>query len=268
MNIHTITITTATVSLSVLLLTASMLLAVTFPAHAEVDAPPAGKQIAIILTNHAELGDTGKATGFYLGEAAHPWAAFREVGYDVVFASPQGGLAPIDPSSMTDPDAESEAFLEALATEARTAVDTVAIDTLDASAIDAVFVAGGHGTMWDLPDNKALQHLIRDVYESEGVVAAVCHGPAALVNVQLTDGAYLVNGRQLTSFTNAEEAAVELTDTMPFLLEDKFESRGATFVPAANFSANVVSDDRLITGQNPASAGLAADAVIERLAAE
>ncbi|MEM1027445.1 MAG: type 1 glutamine amidotransferase domain-containing protein [Planctomycetota bacterium] len=220
--------------------------------------------VAIVLTNHAELGDTGEATGFFLSEASHPWKAFTAAGYGVVFVSPEGGLAPIDPKSLTRDDPANAAFLDELPVEGD-AMPTVAIAGLSSAELVGVFVAGGHGTMWDLPDHAPLQRLLAETYESGGVVAAVCHGPAALVNVTLSDGSYLVEGKQVAAFTNAEEDAVGLTDTMPFLLETKLKDRGAEFAGADNFSANVVTSGRLVTGQNPASAQGAAEAVLELL---
>ena len=220
--------------------------------------------IAIVLTNHGELGDTGEATGFFLSEASHPWKAFTAAGYEVVFASPGGGLAPIDPKSLTPDAPANAAFLDELPVEDG-AMPTDAVAGLSSAELAGVFVAGGHGTMWDLPDHAPLQRLLAETYESGGVVAAVCHGPAALVNVTLSDGSYLVNGKQVSAFTNAEEDAVGLTDTMPFLLETKLKDRGAEFVGADNFSANVVTSGRLVTGQNPASAEGAAEAVLKLL---
>lgn len=227
-------------------------------------AAEAPDTIAIILTNHAELGDTGVATGFFLSEASHPWKAFTQAGYDVVFASPDGGLAPIDPKSLNRDDPANAAFLDELPVEGD-AMPTVKVGDLSSAKLAAVFVAGGHGTMWDLPDDAPLQRLLAETYEGGGVVAAVCHGPAALVNVKLSDGTHLVNGKQVAAFTNAEEDAVGLTDTMPFLLETLLKERGAEFVEGEKFKANIVTSGRLVTGQNPASAQGTADAVLELL---
>ncbi|MEL7087365.1 MAG: type 1 glutamine amidotransferase domain-containing protein [Planctomycetota bacterium] len=224
-------------------------------------------RVGIVLTNHAELGDTGKATGFYLSEAAWPWKTFTDAGFDVVWLSPNGGPAPIDPSSLGEENSASRAFLETVAAEDHT-VATERIGDHTAGSFAAVFVAGGHGTMWDLPDDKPLQKLLAGVYENHGVVAAVCHGPAALVNVQLSDGNYLVAGKQVAAFTDAEEEAVGLTDVVPFLLSSKLESRGAELVDAENFTANAVVSERLVTGQNPASAKGTAQAVADLLHAE
>jgi len=221
-------------------------------------------RVVIVLTNHAELGDTGRPTGFYLSEAAHPWHVFTEAGYHVVLASPRGGRAPMDPKSIDLDDSVNAAFLE---TYPRLDDDVVTRKVADLSHdfIDAVFIAGGHGTMFDLPEDTPLQALIAGVHGRGGVVAAVCHGPAALVNVRLDDGSYLVAGKRVAAFTNAEERAVELAEAMPFLLQTRLEERGAEVVEAANFEKNVVVDGRLVTGQNPASATGAAEAVVELL---
>ncbi|MEM6332898.1 MAG: type 1 glutamine amidotransferase domain-containing protein [Planctomycetota bacterium] len=232
------------------------LLAVGASVAAADDAP----RVVIVLTNESSMGEGGRATGFYLSEASHPWRAFTEAGYEVVFASPLGGLAPIDPTSLDRSDATNAAFLGEVADG--DAVATEALGELDAGEIDGVFFAGGHGTMWDFPDDPAVKSQTAAVYEAGGVVAAVCHGPAALVNVRLSNGSYLVDGKMVATFTNAEEDAVGLTGTVPFLLQTLLEERGAEVVEAANFESNVVVDGRLVTGQNPASARGTADAVV------
>lgn len=242
----------------------ALLVAVLLSPTLSADEP---KRIAVVLTNHADLGDTGEPTGFYLSEAAWPWRVFTDAGYEVTFVSPRGGPAPIDPKSLGESDEASGAFREAFADDDH-AVATEKIAGLDAKDFAAVFVAGGHGTMWDLPDHKPLQELLAEVYEAGDVVAAVCHGPAALVEVRLSDGKYLVAGHRVAAFTNQEESAVALTDVVPFLLETQLGERGAEMVPGPNFSANVVVSDRLVTGQNPASAKGTAEAVVALLDAE
>ena len=182
----------------------------------EATAPPAPKRIAIVLTNHGQLGETGKATGFYLSEATHPHEVFREAGYEIEFLSPKGGLAPMDGVDASDPI--NAAFLADETLVARTK-QTTPIAAVDPARYDAVFFAGGHGTMWDFPDDPGVQALIRAVYERGGVVAAVCHGPAALVNARLSDGTYLVAGKQVSAFTDEEEVAVKLEAVVPFALE-------------------------------------------------
>jgi len=246
----------------------------TTPANTPADtpAPPATPptepvvRVLLVLTNHGELGDTGEPTGFYLPEASHPWSVFTEAGYEVTLASPLGGSAPIDPRSMEDVDAESEAFLEAFATGG-VVERTASLSEVDFGAYRAVFFAGGHGTMWDFAESEAVKSVAESVYGDGGVVAAVCHGPAALVGVMTEDGP-LLDGKRVTGFTNAEEGAVELTEAMPFLLETRMRDAGAEFVGAGNFEANVVVDGRLVTGQNPASAKGAAEAVVKAIEGE
>jgi putative intracellular protease/amidase len=216
-------------------------------------------RVLIALTSHGELGDTGRSTGFYVSEAAHPWAVFTDAGYQVDLVSVAGGRPPVDGQDDTDPD--QRAFLAAA-----TLGTTHQPAELDAADYDAVFFAGGHGTMWDFPDATGLAQLAAGIYEGGGVVAAVCHGPSALVNLRLSDGSYLVDGKRVAAFTNQEEAAVGLTEVVPFLLADALTAHGAIHVPAPDFTEQVVVDGRLVTGQNPASARGCAEQVVKLLA--
>ncbi|MFO7252064.1 MAG: type 1 glutamine amidotransferase domain-containing protein [Actinomycetes bacterium] len=216
----------------------------------------------IVLTSHGELGDTGRSTGFYLPEVAHPWKVFVEAGLTVDLVSVQGGEPPMDGHDPSDPvqqrflaDPEMSAKLK----------NTPKPGEVDPSRYGIVLYAGGHGVMWDFPGNAELAALGRQVYEQGGVVAAVCHGPAGLVDLTLSDGSHLVAGKRVAAFTNDEEAAVGLTEVVPFLLADRLTERGATHVPAPNFAANVVVDGRLVTGQNPASATGVAEAAVKAL---
>ncbi len=224
--------------------------------------------VLLVLSNHGELGETGKRTGFYLSEAAHPWEVFSDAGFDVVLASPDGGFAPVDPKSLELEDEANAKFWEEFCGEVggvKGVAQTEAIGDVVARDYDVVFLAGGHGTMWDFPNSEAVKRTIGEIYESGGAVAAVCHGPAALVNVTLENGDPLVKGKRVAAFTNAEEAAVGLTEAMPFLLESRLTEVGATVETADNFSENVVVDDRLITGQNPASARKAAQMAVAEI---
>lgn len=220
------------------------------------------ERVLLVLTSHSDLGGV-RATGYYVGEAAEPWQVFADAGYTVDVASIDGGVPPED--GRDDDDPTQRAFL----TDPRIAeqlADTRALAEVDADDYDAVFFVGGHGAMWDFPTAPAVAAVGRDVYESGGVVAAVCHGPAALVGITLSDGAPLVAGKRVAGFTNEEEAAVGLTGVVPFLLADALTARGATHRPGPNFTENVVSDQRVVTGQNPQSAVGVARAVVAALA--
>lgn len=210
----------------------------------------------IALTSHSELGDTGRKTGYYVGEAAEPWEVFRAAGYDVDLVSVAGGEPPVDGR-----DTDDRTQNDFLATAGVT--DTPKAATVDPDGYDVIVFAGGHGTMWDFPDDPDLARIARGVYERGGVVAAVCHGPSALVNLTLSDGSRLIAGKRVAGFTNDEEAAVGLTDEVPFLLADKLTEAGAQHVPAPNFTEHVVVDGRLVTGQNPQSARALAEAVVK-----
>ncbi|BDG74417.1 type 1 glutamine amidotransferase domain-containing protein [Roseomonas fluvialis] len=223
-------------------------------------------RILIVLTSHRLLGQTGRATGFHFEELATPYWAFRDAGFAVEIASIQGGAAPVDPGSHPgDPSrlpASVARFLgdqgaiDALAT-------TAAIDTVQAEAFDGVFLPGGHGTMWDLPTNAALARLVGAIFDAGGAVGAVCHGPAGLVGARRADGRPIVEGRRVNSFTNAEEAAIGLTEAMPFLLETRLTELGGRFEGGPDFRAFAVRDGNLVTGQNPASAGAVAAHVVD-----
>ncbi|MFG2192118.1 type 1 glutamine amidotransferase domain-containing protein [Streptomyces sp. NPDC048639] len=211
----------------------------------------AARKVLFVLTSHDTLGETGRATGFYLPEAAHPWKALTDAGFEVDLVSVKGGRPSMDGGDTSD--VVQLAFLE----DARMAAkleNTLRPEEITPGDYEAILFVGGHGTMWDFPNNAGLTGIARDIYEAGGVVAAVCHGPAALVNLTLSDGTYLVAGKNVAAFTNAEEEAAELVDVVPFSLQSKLEERGAKHTSAPNFEAHVVVDGRLVTGQNPASA--------------
>lgn len=220
------------------------------------------RKILFVLTSHDQKGDTGKPTGFHLAEMTHPHKILREAGYAIDFVSPKGGAAPIDSKNMDDPVNREFMETEAYVTQIKT---TARPEQVDANHYAAIYFPGGHGAMWDLPDNIKLADMTRYIYESGGIVAAICHGPAALVNVRLSNGEYLVAGKEISSFTDAEEKAVGLESVVPFLLESTLKERGARHTKAPNFQKHVVIDDRLVTGQNPASADGVGDAVLSLL---
>ena len=226
-------------------------------------------RVLIVLTSHTKLGDTGRDTGFYFDEMATPYWALTDAGFDVDIASIAGGAAVHDPGSVKADPAEQPApvsrFLNDNAAMAKL-TNTVAISNVDAAQYQAVFLPGGHGTMYDFPESTALAAVVSQIYAADGVVGAVCHGPAGLVAATRPDGKPIVSGLRVNAFTDAEEEAVNLTDAMPFLLETRLRELGGRFEGTDNFQSHAVRDGRLVTGQNPASAGAVADLLLEALA--
>lgn len=217
----------------------------------------------------ASKGVVPPKTGWYLPEVAHPYFVFNKAGYEVVFVSPNGGDAQCDVSSLEAfaGDAESQQFKKEFMHNEGTALKTVSVAELPkpAADYDVIFYAGGHGVMWDFPECEAQNKAAAAIYEKGGVVAAVCHGPAGLVNIKLADGSYLVDGKLVTGFTNSEEDAVQKSEVMPFMLETVLKERGAKFVSMKDWSANAIADSRIVTGQNPQSAMCCADEVVKAL---
>ncbi|MCT2020544.1 type 1 glutamine amidotransferase domain-containing protein [Kocuria marina] len=209
------------------------------------------KKILLVLTSQDTLGDTGEATGYNVAEASHPWKVFRDAGYFVDFASIAGGQPPRDEVQEDDP--VQVEFTQDETVKA-SLYNTPRVSVVDPSQYDAVYLVGGHGTMWDFTGDADLQKLIASVYNSGGVVGAVCHGPSGLVDVELGTGVALLSGRKVAAFTNAEEEAVGKQDVVPYLLQEKLEEQGATVKLADNWEENVQVDERLVTGQNPQSA--------------
>ncbi|WP_440268689.1 type 1 glutamine amidotransferase domain-containing protein [Dyella sp.] len=215
-----------------------------------------------MVTSHPIRGDSGEPTGFAMVELTHPLDVFEKAGIPVEIASIRGGHPPIDFFDLSDPVNarfwKDKTFREMLA-------HSRVLGELDPSGYSAVFFAGGHGTMWDFADSEAVQNVIRKIWEAGGIVSAVCHGPAALVNATLSDGKHLVAGKRIACFTDEEEAEVKYTHVVPYLLATTLKQRGALHQPAPNWSENVVVDGRLVTGQNPASAHGVGEAVVARL---
>jgi putative intracellular protease/amidase len=222
-------------------------------------------KILIAVTSHDKKGDTGAATGAYLAELSHPYAVFRKAGFEVDFVSPKGGQVPLDGVDRTD--LVNAAFLDDAVVIARLHASMKA-EHVRAEDYAAIFYAGGHGTMWDFPNDPVLASKAAGIYDRGGVVGAVCHGPAGLVNIKLSNGDYLVKGKDVSAFTNEEEKAVGLEKIVPFLLADKLVERGARHKPAPNWQKQVVVSERLVTGQNPASASGVAEAMVQALSAQ
>lgn len=220
--------------------------------------------VLFVLTSHAELGGTDQQTGAYLPEIVHPFNVLDAAGIAVDFVSPLGGMPPL--YGHDDSDSELSAFLGDARIMARLE-RSLRPEEVVPTRYDAVFYAGGHGAMWDLPDHSGLAAITAGLYERGAPVAAVCHGPAGLANVRLNDGRYLVEGHELAAFTNDEEAEVGLTTVVPFLLADRLAERGAQHRPAANWEPQAVASRGLITGQNPASARRVGELLRDRLLA-
>ena len=217
--------------------------------------------ILLALTSHEDLGDTGLSTGFHVREAVHAYRVLATAGYDVGFVSVLGGNPPRD--GIDPRDDEMTSFLRDHASEL---ADTAAPGQLDPADHAAIFYVGGHGAMWDFPCSVDLAALATGIYQAGGVIGAVCHGQAGLVNLQLDDGRYLVSGKRLTSFTNAEEAHAGMSAVVPFSLQDRLTERGAHFTGMPQFTEHAITDGQLVTGQNPASAASAASQVVRALA--
>jgi putative intracellular protease/amidase len=226
------------------------------------------KKILMVLTSHDELGNTGQKTGFWVEEFAAPYYAFIDAGAEVTLASPKGGQAPIDPTSTLEDfqTAATDRFDADKNAQAKIAT-TVQLSSLNESDFDGVFYPGGHGPLWDLTDNKDSISLIESFLKAGKAVATVCHASAALLNVKDASGDFVIKGKAVTGFTNSEEEAVQLTEVVPFLLEDELINRGGEYQKAEDWHAFSVQDGLIITGQNPASSTLAAEKLLTQLSA-
>lgn len=223
-------------------------------------------KILIVLTSHDRLGDTDRKTGFWLEELAAPYYVLRDGGATLTLASPMGGQPPLDPKS-DEAASQTDATRRFKAdTAAQTALShTLRLSTLRAADFDAVFYPGGHGPLWDLVEDPASIALITDMVAAGKPVAAVCHAPGVLRHVVGTDGKPLVQGRQVTGFSNTEEEAAGLTEVVPFLLENMLKANGGKYSKGADWQVHVVTDGMLITGQNPASSAAAAALLLSML---
>jgi len=223
-------------------------------------------KILMVLTSHEQLGNTGKKTGFWLEEFAAPYYLLTDAGAAITLASPKGGQPPLDPKSDL-PENQTEFTKRFRAdTAAQTALaNTKKLTNVSAHDFDAVFYPGGHGPMWDMPDNPTSIALLEAFVKADKPVGAVCHAPVALVNVRGKNGDYLVKGKRVTGFTNSEEEAVGLTNVVPFLLEDRLKERGGIYSQATNWAPYVQVDGKLVTGQNPASSRPGAEALLQLL---
>lgn len=219
------------------------------------------EKILFVVTSHGELGTTGKKTGYFLSEVTHPWSVLGET-YDIDVVSPKGGRPPVDGFDLSDPI--NRKFWEDPQWQDKMSA-TMTPEEVNPSEYKAIFYAGGHGAMWDFPDNLKLAEIASKIYEAGGIVSAVCHGPAGILNIRLSDGKRLIDGKKLDSFTNAEEIANGTASIVPFMLQTALTDNGAIFDDAAPWSDHVVVDGRLITGQNPMSALSLGKALLDAL---
>jgi putative intracellular protease/amidase len=222
-------------------------------------------KVLMVLTSHDQLGNTGRKTGFWLEELAAPYYTFKDAGADVVLASPKGGQPPLDPKS-NEPEFQTEYTrrFQADAAAMEQLANTLRLEQVSQADFDTVFYPGGHGPMWDLAEDPKSAALLESFIGAGKPVALVCHAPGALRHVNGPDGRPLVAGKKVTGFTNGEEAAVGLTDVVPFLVEDELKTKGGLYSKGPDWAPYVVSDGLLITGQNPASSEAAAKLLLQR----
>ena len=223
-------------------------------------------KVLMVITSHDQLGNTGRKTGFWLEELAAPYFVFKDAGAEITLASPKGGRPPLDPKS-NEPEFRTDLTVRfENDVDAEAQLDkTVRLDSVKQEGFDTVFYPGGHGPMWDLVEDKHSIKLIESFLSAGKPIAIVCHSTGALRHVKTSDGKPLVEGKEVTGFTNGEEEAVGLTKVVPFLVEDEMLKLGAVFSKKANWEAHVVRDGLLITGQNPHSSGPAAKALLTAL---
>jgi putative intracellular protease/amidase len=211
------------------------------------------KKVLFVVTSHDKKGNTQEKTGYFLSEVSHPWNILNQAGYQIDFVSPKGGNAPVDGFDLNDSInkkfwEDSEAF--------KKITHTLTPQQVNADNYSAIYFAGGHGAMWDFPNDTALIDIAAKIYKNNGIIAAVCHGSAALINIKLSNDEYLIKHKKVSGFTNEEERLRNLDQVVPFLLEDELKTRGAIFEKVLPWQVNVSLDQRIITGQNPQSARL------------
>lgn len=223
-------------------------------------------KVLIVLTSHSDLGNTGEKTGFWIEEFAAPYYVMADAGVEITIASPKGGMPPIDPKSEA-PDAQTPATKRYDKDQdlQKKLAASVKLSEVNQADFDAVFYPGGHGPLWDLANDEISISLIESFYKNNKPIAFVCHSPAALVKVKAPNGEPLVKGKDITGFSNTEEDAVQLTDIVPFLLEDEVKKLGGNYSKGADWGSYVKKDGLLITGQNPASSEEAAKLLLETL---
>ncbi len=224
------------------------------------------KNVLFVLTSHDQLGDTGAKTGFWIEEFASPYYLLKDKGVNITIASPKGGQPPIDPNSATaDFSTPATERFDKDDTTKTILSNSIQLSTVNEANYDAIFFPGGHGPLWDLAEDKDAIALIESFYSANKPVSAVCHAPSVFKHTKDTNGNPLVKGKKVTGFTNTEEAAVQLTDVVPFLVEEMLQANGGVFSRAEDWQPYAVQDGTLITGQNPASSELVAEKLFEML---
>lgn len=219
------------------------------------------KKILFVVSSHDKKGNTGESTGYYLGEVTHAWEVLKD-DYTIDFVSPKGGTPPVDGFDLGDPINKQFWDDAVYHDKINNSMKPAEVNPKDYVAI---YYAGGHGAMWDFADNAEIAKIATAIYENNGVVGAVCHGPAGLVNIKLSSGNYLIDGKKVNAFTNEEEVAVKLEKVVPFALETKLIERGAKFEKSGLWQPHVTVDQRLVTGQNPQSAKDVGKAILKEL---
>lgn len=223
-------------------------------------------KILMVLTSHDQMGDTGHKTGFWLEEFTAPYYVFKDAGADITLASPKGGQPPVDPNSEAEGalTETTERFMKDAHAKEMLA-STKKLSDVDMNEYDAIFYPGGHGPLWDLANDETSIALIKKAYDQDKVIGAVCHAPAVFKNVFIKPEQNIVGGRKVTAFTNTEEEAVQLTNIVPFLVEDMLKDNAGEYTRGDDWAPHIVVDGKLITGQNPASSQGAAKAVVQAL---
>jgi putative intracellular protease/amidase len=222
------------------------------------------KKVLFVLPSHDQLGNTGQKTGYWLEEFASPYYEFVDNGYEVTIASPKGGKPPVDPKSLqkenqtkaTERFQNDKSAMEKLD-------NTIVLAQVSSNEYDTLFLPGGHGPMWDLSEDENMKKIVEDFYNNKKIITAVCHGPAGLLQAKDQNGNSILRDKKVTGFANSEEKSVKLDQVVPFLLENRLKELGGNFEKSEDFKPFVVSDGQIITGQNPASAFLAAQKVIQ-----
>lgn len=223
-------------------------------------------KVLIVLTSHDKLGDTGEKTGFWLEEFASPYYYLKDAGVQITLASPSGGQPPLDPKS-NEPDFHTDATRRFETDQAaqNELANTAKLSEMKVTDFDAVFYPGGHGPLWDLHNDSDSIALIEGFIAADKPVASVCHAPAVLLKAKAQNGDPLVKDKKITGFTNSEEAAVQLTDIVPYLLEDQLIKMGGIYQKVEDWNPLVVVDGLIITGQNPSSSHVVAEALVKAL---